>query len=115
MITNKYDEELQTFCRWWGLGAETVLAMEECAELIQELSKSLRQIKRTDNLAEEMADVYLMVREIEMNMGLEAQVNMHMDQKVEHTWKRMMDEKEMMGDDNAASGDIQTIKKLDSQ
>ncbi len=115
MITNKYDEELQVFTRWWGLGTETVLAMEECAELIQELSKSLRQIKRTDNLAEEMADVYLMIREIEMAMGLEAQVNMYMDQKVERIWKRMIDEKEMMGDDNAISRDIQAIKKPDSQ
>ena len=95
MITKKYDKELQTFCRWWGLGAETVLAMEECAELIQELSKSLRHIKRPDNLA----DVYLMVREIEMNMGLEDQVNMYIEQKVERTWKRMMDEKEMMGEE----------------
>ena len=115
MITSKHDEEFQVFREWWGLDAEIVLAMEECAELIQEFSKELRKQKRRDSLAEEMADVYMMVREIEIGLGLEAQVNMHIEQKVKRTWKRMMDEKETFGGCDAANRNVQTIKKPDSQ
>ena len=102
MITNKYDKEFKVFREWWGLDAEIVLAMEECAELIQEFSKELRKKKRRD----EMADVYMMLREIEMGLDLESKVNMYIEQKVERTWGRMMDEKEAMGDCNGTRRNI---------
>lgn len=45
---------------------QKIVAMEELAELIQAISKDLRGYPNQDNIAEEMADVYIMLHQLEI-------------------------------------------------
>ena len=49
----------------WGSELQIVVAIEELAELQKELCKSLRGTGNTDAISEEMADVKLMLSQLE--------------------------------------------------
>lgn len=61
---------LETF----GAEAQTLMVMEEMAELTKELCKHARGAHNTDAIAEEIADVYIMLRQMELLHGIESQV-----------------------------------------
>lgn len=50
----------------WGKEAQTIVAMEECAELIKECSKMLRGQGNIDHLIEEIADVMICIEQLEI-------------------------------------------------
>lgn len=50
----------------WGKEAQTIVAMEECAELIKECSKMLRGQGNIDHLIEEIADVLICIEQLEI-------------------------------------------------
>lgn len=50
----------------WGKLLQSVVAMEEMAELTKEISKVIRGSGDIANLTEEMADVYIMLRQLEI-------------------------------------------------
>ena len=56
--------EIEKIVKHYGSEHQIVVAMEECGELIQSLSKYLRGEGSTDNIAEEMADVQLVLEEL---------------------------------------------------
>ncbi len=58
----------------WGPELQTAVAIEEMAELTKELCKHARGTHNTDAIAEEIADVYIMLRQMEMLHGVESQV-----------------------------------------
>ena len=69
------DEELQII--WWqsidhyGKQLQSIVCMEECAELIQAISKKLREdTSSNDALAEEMADVIICLHQLKMMYGI---------------------------------------------
>ena len=69
------DEELQTI--WWqsidhyGKQMQSIVCMEECAELIQAISKKLRDpTSPNDHLAEEMADVIICLNLLKLMYGI---------------------------------------------
>lgn len=69
------DEELQTI--WWqsidhyGKQLQSIVCMEECAELMQAISKKLRDpTSPNDHLAEEMADVIICLHQLKMMYGI---------------------------------------------
>ncbi len=62
-----YKEAVQTF----GAPAQAVVAMEECSELIKELSKALRHNANLENIAEEIADVEIMVEQLKLMFNVE--------------------------------------------
>lgn len=49
-----------------GIKTQSVIAMEECAELIKEISKHIRGIGDKEHLVEEMADVYIILKQLKM-------------------------------------------------
>ena len=53
----------------WGKEAQTIVAMEECAELIKECSKMLRGQGNIDHLIEEIADVKMCLEQLEDYIG----------------------------------------------
>lgn len=53
---NKYKLYAQAW-RKYGENKQVIVAMEECAELIKELSKHLRGKENLINISEEIADV----------------------------------------------------------
>lgn len=52
----------------WGTDLQTMVAIEEMAELTQALSKCKRQIDRDtlEHVTEEIADVYIMLQQLTM-------------------------------------------------
>ena len=55
--------------KYYGIEQETTIAMEECSELIQAISKCKRYgciNKYRENLIEEMTDVLIMIDELKM-------------------------------------------------
>lgn len=61
----------------YGVEQQSIVCMEECAELIQAISKCLRgKPDATDNLAEEMADVTICLHMLQEMYGItDKQVN----------------------------------------
>lgn len=79
----------------WGAVAQAQQATEECAELIQALSKVFfrgrTDAKALDDLAGELADVKVMVEQIELITGLESKVQEVMEQKLQRLRLRVDD------------------------
>ena len=65
----------------FGRANQIVIAMEEMSELIKELSKHLRGMGDTERISEEMADVYIMLRELEIMFGNSADVELAVAEK----------------------------------
>lgn len=61
---------LETF----GAEAQTLMVMEEMAKLTKELCKHARGADNTDAIAEEMADVYIMLSQMELLHDVEDRV-----------------------------------------
>ena len=76
-----------------GVVLETVIAMEECAELIQAISKVKRYGfvgEYKDNLIEEIADVSIVIREIMMIFGISVgDINEVIDSKIQRIKSRL--------------------------
>lgn len=76
-----------------GVALETVVAMEELAELIQAISKAKRYGfvgEYKDNLIEEIADVDIVIREIMMIFGISVgDINEVIDSKIQRIKKRL--------------------------
>lgn len=62
-----YKEAIKTF----GESAQAVVAMEECSELIKEISKALRRKINIEHIAEEIADVEIMVEQLKIMFNIE--------------------------------------------
>ena len=74
----------------WGKEAQTIVAMEECAELIQASSKQLRRKDKSINhLIEELADVRIMIEQIEYLYGIKNLVEDEMIFKLDRQLERM--------------------------
>jgi len=57
-------ELLENAILFFGEGSQIGVAQEECAELIQALSKYVRNKGNLDNVAEEIADVEIMCEQL---------------------------------------------------
>ena len=56
-----------------GIKLQSVIAMEECSELIKEISKFIRGKGNKDNLVEEMADVLIVIEQLKMMYAISPQ------------------------------------------
>jgi NTP pyrophosphatase (non-canonical NTP hydrolase) len=71
----------------WGKDLETVLIMEELAELTSEIGRALRG--RKHKVAEEMADVYIMLRTLELIFNCEKESSKIIDKKLVRLQERI--------------------------
>ena len=67
-------EVLQKAINEYGTTVQTVVAIEEMAELQKELTKSIRGVERFDGLIEEIADVYIMLEQVRMMYALDENI-----------------------------------------
>lgn len=72
----------------WGIDCQLHIAMEECGELVQAIAKFLR-FQKTDMLKEEIADVKIMIEQMENMFGIEKDVQIIMEQKIKRLEKRV--------------------------
>jgi hypothetical protein len=66
MTTNDLKDILKEAIIHNGAVMQMIVAMEEMSELTKELSKSIRGFENRDALIEEVADVHIMLMEIEL-------------------------------------------------
>lgn len=89
----KYQDLFQQAINKWGNEAQLRQAQEECAELIHAISKFLR-IPNDDrvekNLFEEMADVKIILYQLEMMFGYHAKkIDSYVKKKINRLEKRI--------------------------
>ncbi len=60
------DDLLRSVIARNGSVIQMIVAMEEMSELTKELSKSIRGFENRDEIIEEVADVYIMLKQIEI-------------------------------------------------
>ena len=85
-------EKIRAIARHYGKEPQIGVAQEECAELIQALSKIRRKgenMKARDNLIEELADVNIMCAQLEELFGVRASVALRMHQKLDRQLERI--------------------------
>ena len=83
------DEILKAAIARYGKTAQMVIAMEEMAELTKELSKVLRGAPNEDYIAEEIADVRIMLDQLEIMFDCAGAAAAYQAYKVERLRKRL--------------------------
>lgn len=83
----------------FGRANQIVIAMERMSELIKELSKQLRGTGDAEHITEEMADVYIMLRELEIMLGNSTDVELAVAEKTARLRARVEN-----GEDSADCG-----------
>lgn len=73
-----YEKALQT----WGARNQIMMAIEEMSELTKELCKHFRGRENMEEIADEIADVTIMLEQLRLIFGLNEEVCAHMDMKV---------------------------------
>ena len=87
-------EKIRAIARHYGKEPQMGVAQEECAELIQAISKIRRKgetVETLDNLVEEIADVSIMCAQLEELFGVRASIAWRMHQKLDRQMKRIME------------------------
>lgn len=74
-----YLEAIKTF----GALPQMVIVMEECSELQKEISKIIREKGSLENLAEEIADVEIMLEQLKLIFTLHDKVVTKKGEKIE--------------------------------
>lgn len=82
-------EILQRAIDKYGKQMQMVVAMEEMAELTKELSKALRGKPNTTSIAEEIADVEIMLEQIKIIFDCEEYVHDMEDYKLKRLSRRL--------------------------
>ena len=85
------DEILKSAIARYGKTVQMIIAMEEMAELTKELSKFLRGAHNEDAIAEEIADVRIMLDQLEIMFDCAGAAAVYKAAKVERLRKRLED------------------------
>ncbi len=74
----------------YGKTAQLIMAMEEMSELIQALSKDIRGETDIENIAEEIADVEIMLTQLKIIFDCKEQVNSQKFRKISRLEERLI-------------------------
>ena len=83
------NETLERAIDEYGIPAQINVCIEELSELIKELCKINRSLGNADNLAEEMADVTIILREFELMFNNGEAVDEWINKKIERLKARL--------------------------
>lgn len=75
----------------FGENAQMIVAIEECSELQKEITKIIRNKGNLENLAEEIADVEIMIEQLKYMYKLYNQVSVHKREKIKRLEKILID------------------------
>lgn len=102
--TKKEWETLEAAVATWGPDAQAKILLEEMAELQKEICKAWRGKPNTAEIAEEVADVEIMLEQIKLIFGIRDAVDTYRDAKLERLRLRLQDTAKQKGvDHNAAT------------
>lgn len=77
----------------YGANHQMMMAIEEMAELTKELCKNMRGRKNKEQIAEEIADVQIMLEQMKILFDCETAVCFYQDEKLQRLQKRIENEK----------------------
>lgn len=83
------DEILKNALKHYGANAQRIVAIEEMSELTKELCKVSRGEENAAHIAEEIADVRIMLDQMEILFDCRKQVELIESEKLERLVKRM--------------------------
>ena len=86
-------ETLKAALMHYGLKEQSIKMMEECGELIVEIGHIWAGRGNINKLAEEVADVQIMLEQMKMGFEMEEQVNRFIGEKVIRLKQRLEGEK----------------------
>lgn len=66
MLESKKNSVYNRAIKKWGVPIQIVVAIEELSELQKELTKELRYCEKLDTIAEEMADVEIVLEQLKI-------------------------------------------------
>lgn len=66
----------------WGCSTQAVVAIEEMSELQKEICKHFRGADNLDAMAEEIADVIIVLEQLQIMLGLNEKVEKMLDAKI---------------------------------
>ena len=73
----------------WGYKAQLLMVLEEMSELQKEVCKDFRGKPNLDAIADECADVEIMLDQLKMIYGIEKHVKTHREYKIDRLAKRL--------------------------
>lgn len=90
-MTDLNKEKCHMIAEKFGFASQAAILQEECAELIQSISKynRYRDVGTLESIAEEMADVEIMIEQIKSILNNEDRVQWYTDYKIKRTIGRM--------------------------
>jgi len=95
-MTEEQKRKVKGIAVYYGIKSQEQVAIEECAELIQAITKSNRRkdsakefVASISDIAEEIADVLIMCEQLAYLYGIEAVVNEQIDFKIARQLDRM--------------------------
>lgn len=91
MQADKKTELYRQAWQKWGASTQCVVAMEECSELIKELSKAIRGKANGVHIAEEIADVEIMLEQVKLHFSISTVVEGIKEEKLTRLEKRLND------------------------
>lgn len=84
-------EKLQKIIDHYGHRSQKEMLFEEFAELQKEVCKELRGKGNKDHIAEELADVYLMLQQLQLMYGItDGKIELEVQKKIERTLDRIV-------------------------
>ena len=83
------DEILKNALQHYGANSQRIVAIEEMSELTKELCKVSRGEENAAHIAEEIADVRIMLDQMEILFDCRKQVELMESEKLERLLKRM--------------------------
>ena len=83
-----YDQIIEHF----GSNNQCIVACEELSELQKEICKHLRDMGNVHNIAEEIADVSIMLEQLQRIFNCRSEVELLKEQKIQRTTERYLKE-----------------------
>ncbi len=84
-----YEMILQKAIDTYGADAQEWMVIEEMSELAKEICKNKRGKDNRNEIAEEIADVKIMLAQLEMIFGIQSEVGKHYEAKIDRLNQRL--------------------------
>jgi NTP pyrophosphatase (non-canonical NTP hydrolase) len=81
-LIEDYDTVMLKALKAYGVPAQLDMMVEESSELIKAVCKLKRDPSLMESFIDEMADVYIMLRQMELAYGIELEVEKHVCDKL---------------------------------
>ena len=88
----RYEERKRVYAHAidrWGVKGQLLMVIEEMSELTKEICKSFRGTDNLEQIADETADVMIMLEQLRMILGLDDMIREHMDRKIQRLAERL--------------------------